>query len=152
MARAVDTSPSHSCAGDAMDRGRDPQVLEAAMPIRIPIIDPNRVHPRERVEPAPTTSSCAFHRAELEEALYWCIEAGKALRREWDDLQGYQVGLSSRPTKDDVDRAKRELRPDVWKGLDEARTLTESIKRQISRLGGSDYDAASRVYTMLSGS
>lgn len=130
------------------------KVLEAAMPIRIPIIDPtNRVSGRERVDQLQEhILTCAFHRAELEEALHWCLESGKSLRRQWDDLQGYQVGLSSRPTKDDVDRAKRELAPDVWKGLDEARTLTESIKRQISRLGGSDYDAASRVYTMLSGS
>lgn len=129
-------------------------VLDRALPIRIPIMDPtNRKSGRERVDELQEhILTCAFHRAELEEALHWCLESGKALRREWDDLQGYQVGLSSRPTKDDVDRAKRELRPDVWKGLDEARTLTESIKRQISRLGGSDYDAASRVYTMLSGS
>ena len=95
---------------------------------------------------------CAFHRAELEEALHWCLESGKALRRQWDDLQGYEVALGSRPTKDQVDKAKRDVAPDVWAALTEARTLTESIKRQISRMGGSDYDAASRVYTMLSGS
>jgi hypothetical protein len=130
------------------------KVLESALPVRIPIIDPtNRKSGRERVDELQQhILLCAFHRAELEEALHWCLESGKALRRQWDDVQGHEVALGSKPTKDQVDRAKRELAPDVWAGLDEARTLTESIKRQISRMGGSDYDAASRVYTMLSGS
>lgn len=128
--------------------------LEAALPLRIPIIDPSqRKMPRERIEELQDhILKVAYHRAELEEALHYCLEAGKILRRDWDDLQGYQVGLPTKPTKDDVEKAKRELAPQIWTSLNEARTLTESIKRQITRLGGSDYDAASRVYTMLSGS
>lgn len=130
------------------------QRLEDALPVRIPLIDPShRKMPRERVEELQDhILKVAWHRAELEEALHWCLEGGKALRRQWDDLQGYQVALGAKATKDDVERAKRELAPQVWTSLEEARTLTESIKRQITRLGGSDYDAASRVYTMLSGS
>lgn len=130
------------------------QRLEAALPVRVPIIDPTqRVSGRERVQAlSDHILNVAFHRAELEEALHHCLEAGKILRRDWDDLRGYEVGLPTKHTKDDVEKAKRELAPDVWTSLNEARTLTESIKRQITRLGGSDYDAASRVYTMLSGS
>lgn len=126
--------------------------LESALPLRIPLFDPN-CPPREKISALEDyILKCAYHRGELEEALHWCLEAGKRLRGDWDQIQGYEVGLPSRPTKEQIDQSKRVISPDVWKGLDEARTLTESIKRQITRLGGSDYDAASRTYTFISGS
>lgn len=126
--------------------------LESALPLRIPQFDPN-TPPREKISKLEDyILTCAYHRGELEEALHWCLEAGKKLRAQWDDIQGYEVGLPTRPTKEQIDLSKRHVAPQIWAGLDEARTLTESIKRQISRLGGSDYDAASRAYTMLSGS
>lgn len=135
-----------------MDLAEIRRRLESALPLRIPQFDPN-TPPREKISRLEDyILKCAYHRGELEEALHWCLEAGKRLRAEWDQVQGYEVGLPSRPTKEQIDQSKRMISPNVWKGLDEARTLTESIKRQIARLGGSDYDAASRAYTMLSGS
>lgn len=127
--------------------------LESAIPLRIPQMDPN-ARPQERIEALEDyVLKCAWHRAELEEALYWCIEAGKVLRARWDHVQGFQVALrGSRPTREQIDQAKAEIDPDTYAALTEARTLVEHLKRQISRLGGSDYDSASRVYTMLSGS
>lgn len=126
--------------------------LMNALPIRIPQFDPN-THPREKVSALEDhILKCAYHRGELEEALHWCIEAGKALKVKWDGVEGYEPMLPSRPTKEQVDRAKAKINPDVWAGLQECRSLVESLKRQILRLGGTDYDAASRAYTLMSGS
>lgn len=126
--------------------------LESALPIRIPLFDPN-AQPRERIEALEDhILKTAWHRAELEEALYWTMEAGKLLRAQWDGVRGHEVAVrGSRATKEQIDAAKAEIAPDVWEGLQEARYLTDHLKRQIARLGGSDYDAASRAYTMLNG-
>lgn len=127
--------------------------LEAALPLRIPLMDPN-VSPRVRVEQLEDyILKCAWHRGELEEALYWTIEAGKVLRARWDRVEGFQVAIrGSRPTREQIEHAKAEIDPETYAALTEARSLVEHLKRQISRLGGSDYDAASRAYTLLSGS
>jgi hypothetical protein len=127
--------------------------LEAALPVRIPLLDPN-LHPREQISAlADHILKVAWHRAELEEALYWCIEAGKRLRVQWERHQGYEVALrGNRPTQEQVNEAKRRTgAQDTWDGLQECKALKESLERQIARLGGSDYDAASRTYTLLSG-
>lgn len=135
-----------------MDLNEVRERLESALPLRIPLLDPNAA-PRERIEALEDyILKCAWHRGELEEALYWTIEAGKVLRMKWDRVQGFQVAVrGSRPTKEQIDQAKAEIDPDTYAALTEARTLVEHLKRQIQRLGGSDYDAASRAYTLLSG-
>lgn len=129
--------------------------LDEAMPLRIPLQNPD-AHPRERIsELEDHILKCAWHRAELEEALHWTIEIGKRLRVQWDGIDGWQVAVrGSRPTRDQIDAAKRTIDGErgTWDALQECRTLVESLKRQITRLGGSDYDAASRAYTLLSGS
>jgi hypothetical protein len=80
------------------------------------------------------------------------MEAGKVLRARWDGVRGYEVAVrGSRPTKEQIEAAKAEIDPDTYGALTEARFLVESLKRQIIRLGGSDFDAASRAYTMLNG-
>lgn len=126
--------------------------LESAITLRIPQMDPD-ARPQERIEALEDhVLKCAWHRAELEEALYWLIEGGKVLRAKWDGVEGWQVAVrGTRPTKEQVDRAKAEIDPATYHALQEARSLVDHLKRQITRLGGSDYDAASRVYTMLSG-
>lgn len=126
--------------------------LNAAMPLRVPLYDPNEA-PRQRLDALTDhLLKCAYHRAELEEALHWAIEAGKLLRQQWDGIQGHEAMLrGSKPTKEQVDAAKRTINPELWKSLEDARTLVESLRRQIVRLGGTDYDAVSRAYTLLSG-
>lgn len=126
--------------------------LESALPLRVPLMDPNEA-PRVRIEQLEDyILKTAYHRGELEEALHWVLEAGKVLRQRWDGVQGYQAAVrGSRPTREQIDAAKAEIDPDTYAALQEARFLVESLKRQIARLGGSDYDAASRAYTLLSG-
>jgi len=128
------------------------QVLLDAMVFRLPVFDPN-MHPREKIGKLEDhILDCARHRARVEEALYWCIEAGKTLRIEWDDIQGWETVAGARPTKDRIDLEKRRIKPTLYTSLEECRSLTEALRRQAVRLGGSDYDAASRAYTLLSGS
>jgi hypothetical protein len=79
------------------------------------------------------------------------MEAGKLMRAQWDGIEGYELAAGSRPTQESIKRAKAEINPDLWAGMQEAKSLVESLKRQIDRLGGSDYDAASRAYTLMSG-
>jgi hypothetical protein len=129
------------------------KALHAALPVRVPLYDPN-APPRERIEGLEKhILLVAWHRAELEEALHWAIELGKTLRREWDGVEGHEALLrGSRPTKEQIEAAKAKIAPGTWDALLEARTLVESLKRQIVRLGGSDFEAASRAYTLMSGS
>lgn len=130
------------------------EVLERSLPLRIPLIDPTSAS-RERIEALEDYILKTAHmRGDLEEAFHWCVEAGKLLRLEWDGLQGYENALPRKTTytKEQVDRAKRTVRPDLWTALQDARTLAVALERQIKRFGGSDYEAASRAYTMLTGS
>lgn len=126
--------------------------LYAAMEIRVPRFPPD-TSPREKVSALEDhLLLCAYHRAELEEALHWCVEAGKTLRAQWDGVEGAEAMVGHKATKERLDGAKRTIAPGVWDSLEEARTLVESLRRQVSRLGGSDYDAVSRAYTLISGS
>lgn len=127
--------------------------LERALPLRIPTFDPD-ANPRDKMAALEThILKCAWERAELEEALHWAIEVGKQLRVQWDSHQGWELVAGAKPTQERVNDAKRRTgaRP-VWEGMQEMKALVESLHRQIARLGGSDYDAASRAYTLMSGS
>jgi hypothetical protein len=136
-----------------MDLAEARRRLESALPLRVPLMDPNK-SPGERIsELEDYILQTAWHRAELEEALVWVLEAGKVLRLQWDGVKGWEVSVrGSRPTQAQVEAAKAEIDPATHKALQEARFLVEALRRQITRLGGSDYDAASRAYTLLSGS
>lgn len=128
------------------------QALHTALPIRVPTFDPN-THPREKITALEDhLLKCAYHRGELEEALYWAVEAGKTLRAQWEGVEGHEAMLrGSRPTKEQIDAAKARIDPTTWAGLQECRSLVEALRRQIVRLGGTDYDAVSRAYTLISG-
>jgi hypothetical protein len=132
------------------------ETLERSLPLRIPQFGPDDSSSFKIEQLEDYILKTALHRGDLEEALYWCVEAGKALRIEWEGIVGYESALprgsSGRHTKEQVDRARRTMRPELWAGLQEARSLVAALERQVKRLGGSDYEAASRAYTMLTGS
>jgi hypothetical protein len=125
--------------------------LDRALPLRVPQRDPNKSTGELVSELTDHLLTCAYHRAELEEALHWAVELGKALKRDWDNIQGWQATVGRKATQAQIDGAKRDINAGLWDALEEARTLVESLRRQITRLGGSDYDAVSRAYTLLSG-
>lgn len=129
------------------------RILQDALGVRVPRFGPDDSPGMKIQQLEDHLLKCAWHRGELEEALYWTTEAGKVLRAKWDNIQGYEVSLprSSKHSKEHIDAAKREMDRATWDGLQECRSLVESLRRQISRLGGTDYDAVSRAFTMISG-
>lgn len=137
-----------------MDLDEARRRLDDALKVRIPVFDPDE-HPGVKITKLENhILQVAWHRGELEEALHWVMEAGKVLRAQWSGIEGYEAALgsrASRATKEDVERAKATMEPEMWTGLEEARFLMRSLERQIARLGGSDYDAASRAYTFING-
>lgn len=125
-------------------------ILSEAMLLRFPRWDPE-THAREKVEKLEDyLGQTAFHRGELESALYWAREAEKLLLEKWDTIVGWEVHRD-RKTNEGVDDAKRRIDPETWAGLDEVRRLMYDIGRQIKRLE-KDFDAVSRDYTFVTGS
>jgi hypothetical protein len=100
-------------------------------------------------------SETAWHRGELQRALYWLDEADKVLRDQWDDLEGWLPLAQARKTgkevtQEDIRQAKRQVDRALYEALRETRHLKEHLGAQIRRLE-KDYEAASRVYTLLTG-
>jgi hypothetical protein len=129
--------------------------LEAALPIRVPLFNPN-LQGREKVEQLEDyLAQTAWHRAELEEALYWAWETDKPLRETWEGLQGWQNLLPreqrSKPTAKAVAEAKRQIDGATYDALRDLKLLIDGLERQIKRLTLDDANT-SRRYSLLSGS
>lgn len=70
-------------------------------------------------------------------------------------LRDHRSALDATPTsvtrnKAAIDEAKRQARPDLAALVDDAQWLVQRCTEQIARLSA-DYDAASRSYTLISG-
>jgi hypothetical protein len=85
-------------------------------------------------------------RGELEELR---LEAHTRLFTALKELAALPVAVTR--SKPAIDEAKRQARPDLAELVDGSRWLIARCGEQIERLGGSDYDAASRAYTLLGG-
>lgn len=128
--------------------------LRAALPIRMPRFDPN-TGARDKIEGLEShILLVAFHRGELEEALYWVIEAKKVLKDTWDGIEGWEAFLPrtqrQKPTQEAVALAKRQVDEGTYLGLREANTLIESLGAQIKRFR-EEFESASRTYTLITG-
>lgn len=129
-------------------------VLHRAAAVRMPRFDAE-TGPRERVEILEDyLNLTAVTRGELEEARLYAQGAQRALNEEWNRIEGWEVSLRRRKadaTQADVAEAKRECRPELADGLDEARWLVDRLGEQIRRLGGGmgDDQVASRLYTFI---
>jgi hypothetical protein len=126
--------------------------LFTALPLRVPRFDPSGPAQDKIAAMETYLLETAYHRAELEEARYWLVEAGKELRGRWERVEGHEAMLGSKATKEQVDKAKAEIDPETGAALAEARDLMTAIDRQIKRFGGTDYEAVSRAYTLAVGS
>lgn len=133
------------------------KALKDAIEQRVPRIDPN-IPMRQRIEAMENYMvETAYHRGQLEEAFYWTDEAYKVLKREWDDIQGWEPFLSkqqrsgSGPTQDAIRLAKKNINRDLHDSIQESKRIMEALGRQIRRLEF-DYNTLSRVYTLMTGS
>lgn len=96
-------------------------------------------------------AATAIARGELEEARLHVYEALGMLLDEWDDIEGWEPLIrASRPTQEDVRRAKKTLRPDLAAGINSGKRIVARLSDQIARLEHDD-KAASREYTIITG-
>jgi uncharacterized protein (DUF2132 family) len=129
--------------------------LRAALPIRCPLFNPNESG-RQKVEQLEDyLAKTAWHRAELEEALYWSWEVEKVLRAKWEGIEGWEQllgpGARQRPTQAQITAAKARVDQSTYEALAEVKEIIEGLKRQIERLRLDDANT-SRRYSLLSGS
>lgn len=140
--------------------------LRVAASLRIPPIHDDLVPPDERFDPPkparlnPATRvesyedfivKAATYRGELEENLLSLQEGIKSLEDRWDEVEGWETLAGDRPAQKDIVAAKRKLKPELYDGIREGKWLADKIRVQIRRLE-QDEGAASRLYTMLTGS
>lgn len=130
--------------------------LLAALPLREPLFDPNERGGNKVKALEAYLLQTAYHRGELEEALHWLYEAQKTMKRQWEDMEGWEMMLprgttTAKRTQDMVRTAKRKVDPALYTSLTECKQLEDSILRQIRRLELDDR-AASRGYTLITGS
>lgn len=97
----------------------------------------------------------ARFRGALEEARLYIDAATHVLVMEWEQLEGWEAFLPGakkrkEATKDDINSARRHVRPDLYVGISDGRHLVSQLSSQIRRLE-KDEDRASRVYTFLTG-
>jgi hypothetical protein len=141
--------------------------LQVAARLRIPPLYDDLVPPDERFDPArPVRLSpqariesyedfivkAATYRGELEEDLLTIQSSIKDLEDEWEAIEGWEtlVDPGDKTQRASVD-AKRKLRPDLYSGIREGKWLADKLRVQVKRLE-QDEGAASRLYTMLTGS
>jgi hypothetical protein len=130
-----------SAAGSGGDEG---SVLARAAALRFPNL--KNLPERDRIDAlVDHITDTAIARGELEELRLEAQTSLHELRRKFNRLP------SRGRTASDVDKARREMAPDLAEQLDSARWLVDRCTEAINRMGGSDYDAASRAYTLLSG-
>lgn len=128
--------------------------FDAARVIRVPLLDPN-THPRQKIQALEDyLTQTAWHRGELEDALWWLVAVETSLKERWENVQGYEPFLpptAKERTQEAIRQAKRNIAPDVYTGLMSCHHLKEHIGRQIRRLELDDRNV-SRTYTLATGS
>lgn len=92
----------------------------------------------------------AWHQGELADERLRTHEALRELQEEWDHLTGWEPFKRTK-TETAVEDAKRQLRPELYDGIQKARWLIARLNEQIARLD-KDAERCSRAYTLVSGS
>lgn len=123
-------------------------------------IDPNdpmaSTRPGEKVEQLESyLLNVAFARGRAEEARLYAYGAVRRLQQEWDHLDGWEEVFgapekAAKATQPQIKEAKRQIRPDLYDGIEHGTYLVKRLTEQIKRLE-KDEDVASRAYTLISG-
>lgn len=129
-------------------------VIDRALPMRPPRFEAD-VSPRTKIgELENYMLDSAFMHAELEEALHWLNKVIESCRDQIETMTGYEACLPPKPqgriTRDDVLKAKRLTMPEPFLAGAAARSLRETVLRQIARFEF-EKDVVSRAYTLISG-
>lgn len=122
-----------------------------AAKLRMPRLDPNS-NPALKISALEEyILQIAYHRGDLEEAAGWVLEAKHEARRTLDTLQGWEMHVRGDRTEANVLEAKRKISPDAVAVVKDAEHYVKLLDRQVRRLEH-DHEAASRAYTLITGS
>lgn len=133
-----------SSSGSAAGPGSDEGALARAASLRFP--DLTKLNGRAKIDALiDHITETAILRSQLEELR---LEAQVNARTARDELSRVQAGIGK--TRGATEELRRAARPDLARVLDGALWLVDRCTEQIARMGGSEYDFASRTYTMLS--
>jgi hypothetical protein len=123
----------------------DESALARAVQVRFP--DLRQLHGRAKIEAlVDHITETAIVRGELEELRLEAQTIAFEARNRLNRLPA--AVLRSRAA---AVEARRAADPETAERLDGAQWLIDRCTEQINRLGGSEYDVASRAYTLLSG-
>lgn len=78
------------------------------------------------------------------------LEAHIALRSAKREFEALLRGVSGK-SKAELERRARAQRPDLAQAIDDARWTIDRATEEMARHGGTEYESASRAYTMLAG-
>jgi hypothetical protein len=132
--------------GSGEGQGGASSVLARAAQLRFPDLRELKT-PRERVDALiDHISDTAVLRGELEQLRLETQVDLLDARDAWHRLQ-----IPASRSKPQADELRRRADPELAARIDRARWLIERCGEAIARMGGTDYDAASRAYTLLAG-
>lgn len=130
-----------------MENDEQTSALASAAQLRIPRITPENRDQRVEIladhilETAHVRGLLAALRMEAHIELL-------GLRAEWATAGHFRPGKGVQANE----QLKREENPELAARMDKAKWIIERCNEELDRLGGSDYDAASRAYTLIAGS
>jgi hypothetical protein len=120
------------------------------------INDPMRsTRPGEKIERLESyILDVAYARGDAEQARLYAYAAVRRLTNEWDHLEGWEEvfgdpAKAAKATQPQIKEAKRQIRPDLFDGIEHGLYLVKRLSEQIKRLE-KDEDVASRAYTLVS--
>ncbi len=133
-----------------LDEIRD--VLDRAAAMRMPQRHPDDGRAKFIDDLTDYILKCAEMRGELIEARTAMELSVELLEDKWARIEGWQALAGAKPTQAAIEEAKRSIDPETWQGIRDGKRLIERLTVQVKRLTGmADDEAASRVYTLLTG-
>jgi hypothetical protein len=137
--------------GALVDYGRmeeQTSVLARATKLRLPRLPPETSR-ADRVDTlCDHILETAIVRGELAELRMSAHVDLLAALEEWSSASSFRASKGVKANE----QLKREEHPELAARIDRAKWTIARCTEEMDRLGGSDYDAASRAYTLLSGS
>jgi len=124
--------------------------LRLASQLRVPVFARNAAPPEKSDALEEFTLVSAFHAGNLHAERLAAHEQLRDLTSEWEHLEGWEPFRRSK-TEAAVDDAKRQLRPDLYDAIRDARWTIARLGEEIDRLER-DAQKCSRAYTMIAGS
>lgn len=134
-----------------------PECLKTALGLRMPVFrrepHPDAASPAERIRQMEEyIQITGYWEGELnEERVKWLADK-EPLRREWGEIPESEWGhLRRTRTETAVDQAKRQVRPELYTKIQDCDWMVKRLTEEVGRMGR-EYDRASRVYSLITGS